>query len=474
MAVTDLMFLFWFIPGALLVYYITRGKCREYVLLAVSLFFYACGAPDYLFLLLLSLIINIFTGYLIAHFREKIRVARFLLAMGVIYNLAILFFFKYFDFVMLNLSKVFQQNYVSQNLLLPLGLSFFTFKAISYLIDTYTGKIEVNNGVVKAALYMSFFAQMQSGPLSRYNDMFGRKDKCQEGRFSLFSEGVYRFVIGFNKKILLANTLANITQEAFDWGIKGELSTGFAWFGAVCYSMQLFFDFSGYSDMAIGISQMFGYRCPENFNYPYMTSSVSKFWHRWHITLGAWFRDYVYIPLGGSRVDTKFKLYRNLFVVWFLTGMWHGANWQFIFWGVTYFCVIAIEKTFDWPNRFKLRFVRILYRLCVIVFVIFEWVIFRADGLKAGLEYAKVMILNTPNSLADLRGIFLLKDNLVFVIVGILLCFPIMPVIEKYLKKTEASTVIWNIGILANVLLFLCAISFVVAGQNNPFAYANF
>lgn len=292
--------------------------------------------------------------------------------------------------------------------------------------------------------------------------------------FEDFSEGTYRFIIGFNKKILLANTLANITGETFSAG-SGDVSMQLVWLGAICYSMQLFFDFSGYSDMAIGISQMFGFGCPENFNYPYMTASVSGFWRRWHITLGAWFRDYVYIPFGGSRVKNKNRVYLNLFVVWLLTGIWHGSSWNYIFWGLAYFIVIAFEKTTGWPEKLESRLCRILYRIGTLLFINFQWVIFRADGMKAGLMYMKSMVWCPQNALADARAGFLFRDNFVFIIAAILLCFPIIPSLEKYFEKRKSTRLVWNTVLaIINGMLFLWAVSLVIAGRNNPFAYANF
>lgn len=227
--------------------------------------------------------------------------------------------------------------------------------------------------------------------------------------------------------------------------------------------------------MAIGISKMFGLNCPENFNFPYITSSVSEFWRRWHITLGAWFRDYVYIPLGGSRVKHRIYLYINLFVVWFLTGIWHGASWNFIFWGLAYFVVIAFEKTTGWPQKLKSVVSRVLYRVVTLVFINAQWVIFRTNGLRDGLSYLKNMFCYTPNAVADARAVFLMKDNLVFIVVAVVLCVPIIPAIEKYMEKGKTSLFLWNVVlIIVNVGLFLWAVSFVVAGQNNPFAYANF
>lgn len=474
MAITDILFLFLFLPISLILYFLAGQALRKYVLLAVSLLFYACGSPDHFLLLLISLTITILLGWLINRYRERKMVAITFLIIGIAYNLGILFFYKYFDFIALNLSKVFRADFTARNLTLPLGLSFFTFKAISYLADTYNRKIEVKNNPVYAALYLSFFSQVQSGPLSRYEDMYSRDSKVRKFSFEDFSEGVWRFIIGFNKKILLANILANITQETFSMN-PNDMSMSIAWLGAICYTMQLFFDFSGYSDMAIGISRMFGYQCPENFNYPYMTASVSEFWRRWHITLGAWFRDYVYIPLGGSRVRSRARLCLNLLAVWLLTGIWHGASWNFVFWGLGYFLVIAFEKLTGMPDRCKSKFGKSIYRVLTLLFVNFQWVIFRANGLGEGISYIKNMLLPAQKPVVDERAIFLLKDNLIFIVVAFLLCFPVIPMLQRWMEKRKGICMLWNIGLVCiNIFLFVWAVSCLVAGQNNPFVYANF
>lgn len=247
--------------------------------------------------------------------------------------------------------------------------------------------------------------------------------------------------------------------------------------GAVCYSLQLFFDFAGYSDMAIGVSEMFGYRCMENFNYPYMTESVAGFWRRWHISLSQWFRDYIYIPLGGSRNNgRKFRVYFNLFVVWILTGIWHGAAWTFIVWGVGYWAFISLERLFNLPERLKKsRIARTIYRIVVLVFINCQWVLFRSENIVTGLRFIKRLFFCERNALADIRTQFLIKDYFAFILSAVLLCFPIVPWIGKRLESKRVFHVVYETVLVAIVgVLFICALSFVVSGQNNPFAYANF
>lgn len=476
MSITDMLFVFLFLPLSLALYYIAREQYRKYILLGISLVFYACGSLEYFGLLLFSVAVDVVLGWLIAASHERKLRKRLFLILGVVYNASILGYYKYTDFALTTIGRLVHTEVTLKNLALPMGLSFFTFKAISYLADVYTGRIEIRKNPVYAALYLSFFAQIQSGPLSRYSDMeFEQVSLLERGNaLDNFSEGAYRFLIGFNKKVLISNVLANVTTETFA-AAPDDMSKALAWLGSLCYSLQLFFDFSGYSDMAIGISRMFGYKCPENFFYPYTTNSIAKFWRKWHITLGSWFRDYVYIPLGGSRVKSKGRLYLNLLAVWAFTGIWHGASWNFIFWGLGYFVLIAFEKTTGWPEKFRSRAAKVLYRVFTLLVVNFQWVIFRAEGIRAGLTYIKCMLLAPANALADARALFLLKDNLAFILAGILLCFPVVPWIEKKMEQNKAARAIWNLAvILVNAALFLWAVSFVVSGQNNPFAYANF
>lgn len=475
MATTNITFVFLFLPVALTLYYLVKDEAKEYVLLFLSIVFYACGSLKYLSIFLISITITIALGRLIARNEENIVLNRILLVVGIIYNVSILGYYKYYDFALSTYSGITGQVVELKNLALPLGISFFTFKAISYLLDVYSKKIELEENPVHDALYLSFFGQVISGPLSRYSDMrnlsLSLKEKAQ--RFDFFANGVYRFLIGFNKKVLLSDMLSNITNEIFSAPFE-NFSVAYAWLGAICYSLELFFDFSGYSDMAIGITKMFGYNCPENFNFPYMAESVSRFWRRWHITLGAWFRDYIYIPAGGSRVG-KARLVLNLLLVWALTGIWHGSAWNFVFWGLGYFVVITFEKFTGLPEKITSKVGKFIYRIGMLLFINFQWVIFRSDSLVNGLRFIKRMFSCEANPLADARTLFLLKDYGVFIIFAIILSFPIVPWFEKKWESNEkVYNVIQTIIVLIVVLLFMWSLSFVVSGLNNPFAYANF
>lgn len=479
MTITSILFLFLFLPISLCLFFVVRNKnqIKEFVLFIISLIFYACGSSEYFILFIISIGINIVIGRKISTLKDTKLTRKIFLIFGIVLDVGVLAYYKYSDFTFSTIAGFWGGDFEVRNILAPLGISFFTFKEISYLVDIYNGKAVLNADPVHDVLYLSFFPQIQSGPISRYNDMKSA-DNAQEitrmEKLDFFSDGVSRFMIGFNKKILLADTLSHITAETFSAG-TAEMSVGYAWLGAVCFSLQLYYDFSGYSDMAIGLTKMFGYTCPENFNYPYFTESVSRFWRRWHISLGTWFRDYVYIPLGGSRVGSKLHMVLNLFMVWLLTGIWHGSDLSFIIWGLGYFIFISFEKLTGYPDRFKFSISKFIYRIFVLLFINFQWVIFHADSLEAGVGYIKRMFVCPENPLADSRTFFLIKDNFIFIVCAVIFAFPVIPYIKKKMSSDRYQTFIWEtVFTVINLLLFIWAISFVVAGVNNPFAYANF
>ena len=477
MTIASIVFIFFFLPISLGIYYLVSDDKKEFVLLAISLLFYACGSLGTFIIFTISVCINVLIGRGILRTKRHKPLSLLLLIGGIVFDVGLLAYYKYSNFALINFGKLLGQDIITRNLIIPLGISFFTFKEISYLVDIYTGKAVAAENPVRDALYISFFAQVQSGPISRYNQM--QLAAPQEGSLSrfrsdLFADGVMKFMIGFNKKILLADILYNITKETFSL-TAGSMSVGYAWLGAICFSLQLYYDFSGYSDMAIGITQMFGYTCDRNFDYPYITQSVSEFWRRWHISLGSWFRDYIYIPMGGSRVKTKWRLALNLLVVWALTGIWHGASWNFVFWGLTYFVMIAFEKFTGYPQKIRSKFGKVIYRIFVLLFINFEWVIFNSSGLNAGLRYIKNMFFCPSNPLADTRMLFMLKDNFAFILCAVIFCIPVIPYIEKKLANSRYGKRVWQAAFAGvTIFLFIWAVSFALAGHNNPFAYANF
>lgn len=481
MSTTDITFLFIFLPISLVTYLI-KTKRQKYILLLLSLFFYACGSPTYFVLFLEAVVVNVLLGYGISvknsgggTYVRRILPTVCLIA-GIIFNISILFYYKYYDFAVINVNKMFGTEFQAKNLLLPLGISFFVFKAISFLVDVYRGKVDLKRNPVYSALYLSFFAQIQSGPICRYGDFYAvyEQELSVKDKLANITGGGYLFVRGFVKKVVLANVLSHITTEVFAMDIANT-SKALLWLGAVSFSLQLYYDFSGYSDMAIGIGQAFGIYCPENFNYPYVTASVSEFWRRWHISLGAWFKEYIYFPLGGSRVKSKVRLYFNLLVVWTLTGIWHGANWNFVAWGLFYFVLIAFEKTTGWPQKFKTKVGKAVYRILTLLFINFQWVLFNSADLYSGLRYIKHMLISPANALADRRAMVLLGEYGVFLVAAVIFATPIIPWIKQKTEKNKALGKVRDIVFaVALGCLFIWGVSFIVAGQNNPFMYANF
>lgn len=469
MSLTSLLFLFLFLPIALVVYYISNEKSRDYILVGISLLFYSICSIRSIVLFISSTLATVTVGRILNK-TENRRIQKGLFIAGIAFQTAILVFYKCIGTEALLEGSFLGKELSVGNVILPLGLSFFTFKSISYLADIYNGKIHLEKGIVSDILYLTFFGQIQAGPLTRYNEMLASRNRKFDRR--QFSDGVYRFLVGMNKKILIADVLMNVTSEIFSTPFE-KFTTGYAWLGSICFSLQLFFDFSGYSDMAIGISEMFGMGCRENFDYPYMTHSISKFWRRWHISLGEWFRDYIYIPLGGSKKGNRWRVAFNLFVVWIITGIWHGLTLNFIAWGIAYFVAIEFERISGFPGRIKSKIGRAIYRVITLAFINFQWVIFNSDSLTAGIRYIKRMLIVTDNPITSIRTVFLLKDYVFFLAVGILLCFPIVPYLNEKLKgKVHFFYKACEIVIV--LLGSIWAVSFVVAGHNNPFTYANF
>ena len=388
--------------------------------------------------------------------------------MTIIINLSILFIFKYLMFTLTNINNIFGSNLSVPNITLPIGISFFTFQAISYVIDVYRKNGEVQKNPLNVALYIAFFPQLIAGPIVRY-ETIAKQIKSRQETFDDFASGVCRFMVGLGKKVLLSNTLAIVADNAFNMNSINELSVSMAWLGAIAYTFQIYYDFSGYSDMAIGLGKMFGFSFLENFNYPYISKSISEFWRRWHISLGSWFRDYVYFPLGGSRVDTKKRLLFNLFVVWFLTGIWHGANWTFIIWGIMYFVLISIEKLIGFEKKFnKLSFIKHIYTM---FFVILGWVIFRSSNITEAFSYMGKMFGVRASGIFDAYFYLNIVENLIFIIVATIFSAPIYKIINKKVKENKFIAPIYVIGML---ILFIVAISYILKGAYNPFIYFNF
>lgn len=381
MVFSSTIFLCVYLPLVLLGYYICPKKGRNLFLLIVSLVFYAWGEPKYVFLMIFSILVNYIFGRLMDKHRENKKRLKLMLVLSVVIDIGLLSVFKYTDFIITNVNAIFGSSFDLLNIALPIGISFYTFQAMSYTIDVYRDDVRVQKNLIDFGMYITMFPQLIAGPIVRYADV---QDQLAERSVTTadFSEGVMRFVVGLGKKVLLANQMGAVWSDIYALG--GDVSALMAWTGAIAYTFQIYFDFSGYSDMAIGLGRMFGFKFPENFRYPYQSVSITDFWRRWHITLSTWFKEYLYIPLGGNRRGLA-RQALNLLIVWSLTGFWHGAGWNFVMWGLYYFVILFIEKLFLLKALNKLpKFFRHVYAL---VLIIIGWVIFASDDVSVLLPY---------------------------------------------------------------------------------------
>ncbi|HCY78746.1 MAG TPA: transcriptional regulator [Clostridiales bacterium] len=381
MVFSSTIFLCVYLPLVLLGYYICPKKGRNLFLLIASLVFYAWGEPKYVFLMIFSILVNYIFGRLMDKHRENKKRLKLMLVLSVVIDIGLLSVFKYTDFIITNVNAIFGANFDLLNIALPIGISFYTFQAMSYTIDVYRNDVRVQKNLIDFGMYITMFPQLIAGPIVRYADV---QDQLAERSVTTadFSEGIMRFVVGLGKKVLLANQMGAVWSDIYALG--GDVSALMAWTGAIAYTFQIYFDFSGYSDMAIGLGRMFGFKFPENFRYPYQSVSITDFWRRWHITLSTWFKEYLYIPLGGNRRGLA-RQALNLLIVWSLTGFWHGAGWNFVMWGLYYFVILFIEKLFLLKALDKLpKFFRHVYALLLIII---GWVIFASDDVSVLLPY---------------------------------------------------------------------------------------
>ncbi|MCI9396507.1 MAG: MBOAT family protein [Lachnospiraceae bacterium] len=471
MLFSSIVFLFIFFPAVLILYYMFffSRACQNVILLIASLIFYAWGEPLYVLLMIASIMVN----SLLAGVMQRLKGEggrKVLLFLAVAANLSTLFVFKYLGFVM----EIFGVETVS--LPLPIGISFFTFQAMSYVVDVYRGTVKAENPFY-VGLYIAFFPQLIAGPIIQYNTI-AQQIRHRKSDFNMFSMGISRFTVGLGKKILLSNCFAGMADNIFGWSMIGTermaVPVMLAWLGSISYSMQIYYDFSAYSDMAIGLGLCFGFKFPENFNYPYIAESISDFWKRWHISLTDWFREYVYFPLGGSRVKNQDFMVRNMLVVWLLTGIWHGANWTFLFWGLMYFAFQLAERFFEYPKRMKSRFAKHFYTLMIVNAL---WVVFRSDDLyQAGRFFMNMLGVNNNGFYSDL-AVMLIRENLVFLVLGILFSMPIARNMNEILYKNPKSAVN-RIGILVYpvglMMLLIVCVAYMASGTYNPFIYFNF
>ncbi len=470
MIFSSVFFLFVFLPVTLILYFIVPWKFKNPLLLLVSLIFYAWGEPIYVFLMLFSIIFNYFGGLQIDALKQSgdTKKLKFSFFFTVIVNLAILGFFKYYGFVLDSINSILPFNIPYKALALPIGISFYTFQTLSYIIDVYRGTAEVQKNFISFGTYVTMFPQLIAGPIVRYQDIDKQLRKRTISMYK-FGQGMAWFLRGLGKKVLLANNIGMMFDSIHAMGAD-ERSVLTAWLGCLAYTMQIYFDFSGYSDMAIGLGKMFGFEFMLNFNYPYISKSLTEFWRRWHISLGTWFREYVYIPLGGNRVSSA-KHIRNIMVVWMLTGLWHGAAWNFVFWGLYHGIVQLIEKKVLKNVLEKLpNFVQILYTFII---VMIGWVMFFCTSLKDLGVYLGNMIGIGGHGFIDSTGLYYLFTNLILIVICFIACGPTAwKKIQKCaLKAGKARQVVATIAYIA---IFILSLAYLVNATYNPFLYFRF
>lgn len=454
---SSIPFLFYFLPCVLLLYAVSPKKFKNFTLLICSLVFYAWGEPR----LAVLMLVTVFLGYLLGLLTDKYRkYKKIFMTLSVVLSLGFLAYFKYVDFFIENINAITNLSIPLLNVALPIGISFYTFQLLSYNIDVYRGNVPAQKNFINLAAYISLFPQLIAGPIVRYSDI-AEQLVNRTHSFEKTALGVRRFIIGLSKKILIANTLGEICEI---FKASDEKSVMYFWLYAIAFSLHIYFDFSGYSDMAIGLGKLFGFDFVENFNYPYISKSITEFWRRWHISLGTWFRDYVYIPLGGSRVG-KFRLLINILVVWMLTGFWHGAEWNFILWGL-YFAVLLIIEKF-----FLLKFLnqsKVISRIYVLLLVVISFVIFNASSMSESFTYIGGMFGAGTYPLISAESVFYLKDYAFVLVLAVIGATPLPKKLVSKLKVTQ-----WFEPFVLVILLAICT-AYLVDGSFNPFLYFRF
>lgn len=466
MVFSSSVFLFGFLPIVLAGYYLLKDKYRNMFLLLASLFFYFWGEGFHVAIIIISILINYFTGILVDYFRET-RIQKWMLVLAVTLNIALLFYYKYTNFFVDSINNVAGTNIFVEQIALPIGISFFTFQGLSYVIDLYWGNVTVQKNPLKIALYVSLFPQLIAGPIVRYKDVATQIDS-RETTVDKFSEGIYRFVTGLAKKIILANGVGMIADEIFNAPYQ-EHAVLTVWLGILCYTLQIYFDFGGYSDMAIGLGKMLGFDFLENFDLPYISTSITEFWRRWHISLSSFFRDYVYIPLGGSR---KGNVYVNLLIVFFLTGMWHGAAWNFVAWGMWHGFFRILERINTKYQIIKFRIPVIVKYVSTMLVVMIGWVMFRADTLSYAAGYVGRMFgLNQVSTIYYQTGYYINPYRVFIIILSVAASWGVFKKANEKLMKCKNYVVIRNTATL--VLMSVCII-YVMIATYNPFIYFRF
>lgn len=470
MIFSSIFFVFAFLPITLILYYLVPFKAKNFVLLVFSLIFYAWGEPIYVILMLFSIIFNFISGLEVEYYIEldEMRKAKVACIVAAVVDLGVLGFYKYYGFLLDNLNAILPFDIPYKQLALPIGISFYTFQTLSYVIDVYRGKVKAQHNPIDFGAYVSMFPQLIAGPIVRYSDVEKQLKKRSLSR-AKFGEGAMWFLQGLGKKVLIANNMGSIYESIAAFGAS-ETSVLTAWIGCFAYTMQIYFDFGGYSDMAIGLGKMLGFDFIKNFDYPYTAKSITEFWRRWHISLSSWFKEYVYIPLGGNRVGTK-KAIRNLMIVWALTGLWHGAAWNFIFWGLYYGIILCIEK-YILKGALE-RLPGFLQHIYTMLFVMLGWVLFFSPGIGSAISYIGTMFGIGGNGFVDPTAFYYFKSS---VVLGILAAVCSTPLVyqrfSRLLRAREKYKQILCVAVYTGI--FIISTAYLVNATYNPFLYFRF
>lgn len=470
MVFSTFTFLFRFLPIVILCYFAVPGKLKNLVLFLFSLIFYAWGEPIYVTIMLFSTVFDYLNGLLVTHFQQKGRnkAAFTVVIVSVIVNLGLLGVFKYMNLVCDTLNQIFSLSISCKKLALPIGISFYTFQTMSYTIDVYRNDAKAQRNIIDFGTYVAMFPQLIAGPIVRYKTV---AEQMQNRSINLeaFSYGCFRFCVGLGKKVLLANTVGFLFSQIADYKEAG-LPMLTAWLGILCFALQIYFDFSGYSDMAIGLGAIFGFHFLENFNYPYISKSITEFWRRWHISLGTWFKEYVYVPLGGNRKGQLRQMF-NIFIVWGLTGLWHGASWNFLYWGLYFAVLLIIEKLF--LQKYIEKLPAIFQHIYALIFIFGGWTIFAFPDLSLGKTYYKAMLGLGAGGIINTHTITLLWQNASILVIALIACTRLpQKLAAKLCRKQEA---LLEAGkLLWMVIIFLLSIAYLVNDSYNPFLYFRF
>lgn len=468
MVFSSLIFIFIFLPLVLVSYYIAPRRLRNTVILLASLLFYAWGEPTYIILIIISILINYLGALLIrVHIKNKDK-SKFIFITLLLIDISILFFFKYYGFAIECLGSIIGLDLKVKSISLPLGISFYTFQQISYIADIYMQKVKPERNLIDFATYITMFPQLIAGPIVKYDDIHKQLANRKES-INKFGEGVQRFIIGLGKKVILANNIGLIWTQVKEVNLN-DLSIVLSWIGIIAFTLQIYFDFSGYSDMAIGLAKMFGFDFLENFDYPYISKSITEFWRRWHMSLGGWFREYIYIPLGGNKKGTLIQV-RNLFIVWFTTGLWHGASTNFVVWGLYFGVILFIEKIYLKDLLKKIP--SIFSHIYTLIIVMIGWVIFDMNTLTDSGHYIKIMFGFGNNIFIDNLAKYILTNNFIILLIGLICSTKLIKIYMNKIKSTFRENDVFLITAI-NLLILIISTAYLVGASYNPFLYFRF